>query len=250
MTAQIGLQLYSVREPIARYGFETIVRKIAEMEYAGVEPAGFPGATAEAAGALFRELGLIVPSAHIAMPLGDEKQTVLDTMTAIGGEQITSPGIGQEPYKSIDGIIKAAARFNEANTVAQEHGFAFAVHNHWMEFQEVEGRNAHDVLLEHLDKSVLFQPDTYWIQTAGLDPAAILKNLGKRAPTIHVKDGPCTRKDPMVPLGAGSIDIPSLVEAGRNSTEWIIVELDRVGPEVDMIEAVERSASYLIQLLE
>jgi sugar phosphate isomerase/epimerase len=127
--------------------------------------------------------------------------------------------------------------------VAQENGYTFAIHNHWMEFQEVEGRNAHDVLLEHLDASVLFQLDTYWIQVAGVDPVPVIKNLGKRAPTLHIKDGPVNREEPMQALGEGKMDIPALVAAGGDLTEWIIVELDRCG--TDMAEAVAKSITYL-----
>jgi len=246
MSAPLALQLYSLREAIAAQGFETMVKQVAEMGYTGVETAGFPGTTAEAAGKLFKELGLAVPSAHIPMPLGDQKNMVLETMEAIGAKQITSASIGREPYQSIDGIKKAAERFNEANAVAQAHGYTFAIHNHSVEFQEVEGRNAHEVLLEYVDDSVLFQLDTYWIQVAGIEAVAMIKKFAGRAPTLHIKDGPCTHEDPMVALGQGSMDIPALVTAGGSHTEWVIVELDRVAPEVNMVEAVKQSADYML----
>ena len=56
MKPSIALQLYSVRES-AKNDFDGTVRRVAEMGYAGVEPAGFPGTTPEAAGKLFKELG-------------------------------------------------------------------------------------------------------------------------------------------------------------------------------------------------
>ena len=244
MPAPIALQLYSLREAIAAEGFVAVVEEVAKMGFAGVETAGFPGTTAKEAAKLFADLGLAVPSAHIAMPLGDSKSEVLDTMAVLGAKQITSPSIGQEPYQSIDGIKKACERFNQANAVARESGYTFAIHNHWMEFQDVEGRNAFDVLLENLDQTVLFQLDTYWIQTAGKDPVQIIKKLGQRAPTLHIKDGPCTREEPMLAFGEGKMDIPALVDAGGQATEWLIVELDRCA--TDMAEAVEKSYTYMI----
>ena len=240
----IALQLYSVREAMAKDGFAETVKKIAAMGYAGVETAGFPGTTPKEASKLFKDLGLVAPSAHIGLPIGEDKNRILETMAALGARQIVSPGIGHEPYQSIEGIRKACERFNEANAVAQENGYTFAIHNHWMEFQEVEGRNAHEVLLEHLAPSVLFQLDVYWIQTAGLDSAAIVKKLGQRAPTLHLKDGPCTREAPMVALGEGRMDLSGIVEAGRGTTEWLIVELDRCA--TDMLEAVQKSCHYLV----
>ena len=67
MPAPIALQLYTVREAI-QGDYEGVVRRVAEMGYLGVEPAGFPGTTPEDAGKLFRELGLAVPSAHAPLP--------------------------------------------------------------------------------------------------------------------------------------------------------------------------------------
>ena len=45
MTRPIALQLYTVRDALAQ-DFEGTVRRVAEIGYAGVEPAGFPGTTA------------------------------------------------------------------------------------------------------------------------------------------------------------------------------------------------------------
>ena len=73
--------------------------------------------------------------------------------------------------------------------------------------------------------------------------AAVLKELGARAPLVHVKDGPCVRDQPMQALGEGITDFKALVEAGAAHTEWWIVELDRCA--TDMMEAVEQSYKYL-----
>jgi len=73
MAAPVALQLYSVREVIAACGFDEVVRQVAGMGYAGVEPAGFPGTTPAQAKKLFDDLGLAVTSAHLPLPLGDQK---------------------------------------------------------------------------------------------------------------------------------------------------------------------------------
>ena len=55
MTAPLAVQLYSVREALAR-DFDGVVRQIADMGYAGVETAGFPGTTPQAAARLFQDV--------------------------------------------------------------------------------------------------------------------------------------------------------------------------------------------------
>ena len=80
MAAPIGIQLYTVREALNE-DFVGTVTKIAEMGYVGVETAGFPGTTAAEAKKLFDDLGLVVLGAHIGLPLGENKNQILDDNT-------------------------------------------------------------------------------------------------------------------------------------------------------------------------
>lgn len=242
MPAPVALQLYSVRE-FMKEDFEGTVRKVAEMGYVGVEPAGFPGTTPEAAGELFRELGLAVSSAHTGLPVGENKHEVLDAMQAIGCTHIVS-GKGPGDFETLDKIKATCDLFNEASRVAQEHGMTFGIHNHWWEYLKVEGRYVYKVMLDLLDPEITFQIDTYWVNTAGVDPAKVVAEMGERAPLLHIKDGPCVKKEPMTAVGDGVMDFHAIVEAGKPHTQWLIVELDRCA--TDMLEAVDRSLAYLV----
>jgi sugar phosphate isomerase/epimerase len=242
MVKPIALQLYSVRDAAAQ-DFEGTVRKVAAMGYAGVEPAGFPGTTAQAASALFKSLGLDVPSAHVPLPLGDRKNEVLDTIATLGAKYVVCPYIPPEEYSSLDNIRSVIERLNAADEVVRSAGYTFCYHNHWWEYQPVEGRLPYQVMLEGLHPSVRFELDTYWIQTAGLDPAAVEKEVGDRLPLIHIKDGPTDKDRAMTPLGTGKIDIPAVVAAGE-AAEWLIVELDRC--DTDMMQAVGQSLQYML----
>ena len=242
MTAPLAIQLYSVRDTLA-LDFAGVVRKIAAIGYAGVEPAGFPGTTPQEAGKLFRDLGLAVPSAHTALPLGEHRNEVLDAMAAIGCPRIIS-GKGPDDFTTLDQIRQTCDLFNQASQVAAESGFQFGIHNHWWEFQQVEGRLVLDVMLDHLEPGVFFEIDTYWVQVASHDPAAVVDQLGKRTPLLHIKDGPAVRGEPMVAVGDGVMDVRSIVQAGAESTAWLIVELDACA--TDMMEAVAKSYAYLV----
>jgi sugar phosphate isomerase/epimerase len=78
MPAPIALQLYTLREA-AGADYEGTIRKVADIGFVGVEPAGFPGTTVEAGKKLFDELGLEVCSAHLPLPIGDKKNESLET---------------------------------------------------------------------------------------------------------------------------------------------------------------------------
>ena len=243
MAPPIALQLYTVRDLLAQ-DFEGIIRKVADMGYVGVETANLFGDSPASAARLFRELGLTVSGAHSAVPLGDQKQEVIDTLGALNCERLIVAWQPPEKYKSLDGIKSICDTLNEGAVVARANGLQLGYHNHWFEYEPVENRIPVDVMLEHLDPDVFFEVDVYWVQTAGQDPTQVVRRLGSRAPLLHTKDGPCQIEAPMTALGEGVVDIPDVVAAGAGSTEWLVVELDRCA--TDMMEAVRKSYQYLI----
>lgn len=243
MTLPIALQTYTVREQLSR-DFEGTIRRVAAMGYRALETTfEIPGTTWNKAASLFRELDLRVPAAHTPLPLGKNQEPVLDYARQMGLSYLVA-GHGPNDFKRIDQIRHICDQYNEAAAVAAQHGLALAYHNHWWEFQTVEGRLAFDVMLEHLDPTVGFEIDTYWVQTAGHDPAAVVQRLGERAPLLHIKDGPATVEDSMVAVGQGVLDFHAIV-AAAGGAQWLIVELDRCA--TDMLIAVEQSHRYLVQ---
>jgi sugar phosphate isomerase/epimerase len=243
MLTPIGLQLYTLRQELAR-NFKGTVTRVAEVGYKGVETFRGMGVTPAEAGTLFRSLGLKVPSAHIGLPLGEQKAEILEAMAALDCRHIVSPWIDPGRYASQASIRELASEFNAAFQVAADNGMRLSIHNHQFEFYLVDGRPAYQILMEHLDPGVLFQVDTYWVKVAGLDPIHVVAELGARAPSLHIKDGPATTDGDHTALGKGVLDIGRIVEAGRPHTEWLIVELDSCG--TGMMEAVAESYQYMV----
>jgi len=244
MPAPIALQLYTLREQAAK-DYAGTVRKVAEMGYIGVEPAGYPGTTVEAAARLFKDLGLKVGSAHLGLPVGQDKQSNIDQAGTLGVDYIVT-GKGPKDFETLDLVKATCEQFNEAAANARAAGFRFGIHNHWWEFSPLAqtGQPVYQHMLEYLSRDVCFQVDTYWVQTGGCNPAAVVAELGTRCPLLHIKDGPCDREKAMQPCGEGKVDFPAIVEAAKGTTEWMIVELDRC--DTEMVEAVEKSYRYLV----
>jgi sugar phosphate isomerase/epimerase len=245
MADRIALQLYSVRD-LAGQDYDWTIRQVAEAGYRAVEPAGFPGTTAQKAADLYKELGLTVVAAHSALPLGDQKNEVLETMATIGSPRLISPYANPNDLQTIDGVKKLCDSLNEANEVARANGMSFGFHNHWAEYGKAEGRYVYQLMQEFLDPTVFFELDTYWIQVAGVDPAEVIREMGDRAPLIHVKDGPGNREQSMCAVGEGVMDWPKVLGAAGDRAEWWIVEMDRC--DTDVMEAVRKSYNYLKNL--
>ncbi len=244
MTPQIGLQLYTLREQLA-WDFPGTLRRVAELGYTGVETAFFSDdIPAAAAGRQIRALGLEVFAAHCALPLGAGREAVLRDADALGCRRIVWHGWPRDPrYDTLDGIRRLADEFNAANAAAVAHGVTFGIHNHWWECEQVEGHYPYRVLLAELDPGVFFELDAYWARVAGLDPAAVVAELGARLPLLHLKDGPAVRGEPMTALGTGALEIPAILGAAGEGLEWAVVELDTCA--TDVFEAIDRSHRYL-----
>lgn len=251
--AKIGLQLYTLRNEIEK-DIRGTLQKVAVMGYQGVETAFWPkDISVSQAAAYLKEAGLPVFSAHIELPIGDNRTKMLETAAAFNCKKVVWHGWPEDKrYSTLEGTKELAAIYNEANQFAKANGLQFGIHNHWWEYRnKVDGRFVYEVLLEQLDKDIFFEIDTYWVKVAGHNPADIVKKIGSRAPLLHIKDGPAKwndslpedNPDPMVAVGKGSQDFPAIVRAANDNTEWMIVEMDKTA--TDVFAALRESYDYL-----
>ncbi|HVO43884.1 MAG TPA: sugar phosphate isomerase/epimerase [Aggregatilineales bacterium] len=244
MTAPIGIQLYSVRDAL-KEDFEGTLRRLADMGYIGVETANNYGESPESMARLLKSLGMRVCGMHCPLPVGDNKNKVLEIAAALGNKDVICAWMPPERFATRDGIKTLCDELNAANENARAQGLRFSYHNHDFEFTPMaDGALPHEVMRQYLAPTVSFEVDTYWVQAAGGDPAAVVRQLGARAPLLHIKDGPAKRGVPMTALGEGVINITQVINAGGAFTEWEIVELDQCA--TDIFEAIRTSYKYLI----
>lgn len=246
MPAPISIQLATLRPEIAA-DYAGTVRRLAEIGYVAVEPLGFPGITVDDACRLYAELGLEVGTAHLPLPLGEQREEVLETADKLDCKWIVYAGFGPDNYRTSDDTKASCEQFNQAAANAAVSGHCFAIHNHWAEFEVADDgeRRVYQYMLDYLEPNVFFQVDVYWARCGGANPVAAIRELGARAPLIHTKDGPCTREGPMTAVGGGGLlDFFSIVEAAGDHAEWLVVELDRCA--TDMMGAVADSYSFLV----
>lgn len=249
MSNQIALQLYTLRQQM-KEDFLGTMRRIAETGYSAVETAGLPeNMPLSAVAKVFQDLEFQVCSAHLPLPLGDNKSLVIDQAGVLGCQRIVNASLGKADYSGKNKILETCDRLNAANLAAQENGLSFGVHNHWWEFQSVEGIYPFEAWFEYLEEGIFFELDIYWIQSAGLDPAKIVSDFAARAPLLHLKDGPAGADTDaaMTALGKGEVNIPAILDASDGRAECLIVELDRF--DGDMMMAVDHSFHYLNELV-
>lgn len=237
----ISVQLYSVREAAAQ-DFPGVLRQIADIGYKGVEFAGLHGMAPAEVRKVVDDLGLEVSSVHMPLPTKETAAQIIDECKALGAPRLaTGPG---GPLDTMDNVLAAADRLNAAVEALEGSGIAFGLHNHWAEFEPVDGVLPEDVLLAKVP-GMFAQLDVYWIAVGGPDPVETVARLKDRTPLLHVKDGMIEPKQPHTAVGKGVLDIPAIVKAADPDVlEWLIVELDSCA--TDMMQAVADSYRYLV----
>ena len=246
---KIGFQLYSIRKQIEK-DFELTIQRIAAMGYKGVETYALPpNITLKNAAEVFKKNRLEVFSMHTELPVGDQRAHILELADAYGSQRVVYAGWPQgEKYKDKEAIEKTAATYNEVAAFLKTKGLKFGLHNHWWEFELVDNIYPFYYLLEHLDKSIFFELDTYWIKVGGLTPSKVVRDFGSRAPLLHIKDGPAVKGEKgyeQIPVGKGSMDFIAISEAGKKSTQWMVVEFDEYAG--DIFEGLQSSYTWLTE---
>ena len=241
MPVPLSLQLYTLREEL-RHDLTGVLRRVADLGFIAVEPAGYHDRSPAEFGRIIRDVGLQISSAFGGFPLGAASEAVLDEHEALGNRMIVS-GFGREQMASEDGVKRAAEQLAEGASNAAKRGMRIALHNHEFEFtNRYHGRSAYAWMLEMAGPAVFAELDIYWARAAGEDPAAIVAEQPARFPLLHVKDGPCVMGQPMTALGEGVVDVPAVLRAAT-SAEWHVVELDQCA--TDMFAAVRAGYDFL-----
>ncbi len=241
-TFPVALQLYSVREAAAQ-DFAGVLKKVAAMGYAGVEPAGLHGMPPAELRQRLDDLGLTVCSMHGGLPTEENIDEIVETAKTLGYSRHVS-GFGRDAFATRDTLLEAAEKAQAAAELLKPAGLTMNIHNHWWEFENrFDGAYGHQIFMDAAP-DVYAEIDTYWVKVGGGDPAAVVTSYGERAPLLHIKDGPGNREAAMTAVGAGAMDWDNVLASASDATEWLIVELDRC--DTDMMQAVTDSFRYLV----
>jgi inosose dehydratase len=139
------------------------------------------------------------------------------THLVVGGGAQTLKRPGDREYKGL------GAALEEVCAIAERNGLTASFHPHLTTIVET----AADVARVLDASSIHLCPDTGHVLLAGDDPATLIKTHAERIEYIHLKDVDLQTRN-FVPLGTGSLDLPSVMRAidEINFDGWVTVELD------------------------
>jgi sugar phosphate isomerase/epimerase len=264
----LGLQLYSVRDQIAK-DYEGTLQQVAAAGYKEVEAAGYFGRTAGQVKQAMDKAGLRCVSTHYPLTeIQPQLDQVLEFSKDLGVEFIicSSPSVRPADGRKSDSFRKIAEninledwkwnaeQFNHIGEKVKAAGMQFGYHNHTMEFREEKGVVPLDELLRLTDpNNVILEMDCGWVAVAGRDPAEYLKRYPTRIALLHVKDfklnGPATvlNPPPSTELGRGTIDYHKIFEAAKDAhIKYYFVEQEQF--DMPAFEALKIDADYMHNL--
>lgn len=197
---KVALQMFSVRSTLTANPSDTM-RKVAALGYHNWETYPFDPASPynyglalplNEAKALLKELDVTIIGNHLLqndllLENRDELKRNLDYQAEIG---CLCPGLAAIFVPDLDGVLRCCDEMNAAAELCRERGMRFHFHNHWHEFQLMEGEKYMlDIIMENTDpKLVDLEIDTYWVTRAGLDPVDIMHRYSDRLTMLHQKD--------------------------------------------------------------
>lgn len=249
---KFGLQLYTLRDDLAKGDAKEILRLVAAAGYKQIEsyegPRGiFWGMSHLEFKSVMDNLGMKIVSSHC--DINKNLQEKAEQAAAIGMKYLVCPWIDQQ--KSVDDYKKIADTFNNCGAICKKAGIRFGYHNHDHDFKIVEGQVVEDIYLKNTDPSLVdFEMDMYWVVTSKNDPIEWLKKYSNRFRLCHIKDRTkgATERDASCILGDGSIDYPKILKVAKeNGMKFYIVEQERYD-NTTPLKAMAADADYLKKL--
>ena len=242
-----GLQLYNFRNELAA-DFKGALREIAKIGFDGVEFAvRYGDMEPEEIAAFLKELKLECAGTMFkAEDILDSKSKVYDYARALNSPAVTY-SIMQGFIDEYDAIQKKLA---DSGKAAWQNGFVFAYHNHWREFEAIDGIPAMERFLANTDPvNVFMELDVCWITRAGIDPAGFIRKYGDRIRQVHMKDIVVPEDpDTTTELGKGIVDLENAAKAAREIRDcrWLIYEQDYTE---DPFKSAAESLAFLRKVL-
>ena len=227
---QYGIQLFSLRQYLKdEDGYREVFERVKDMGAQVVQLSGGKPIEAKKIAAISKEYCLPICITH------DKFDRIVGDLDGLIEEHKTygcdRMGIGMMPKQFRTGELKDLEKFitilNDTADKLEKVGMTIAYHNHWFEFDKIDGKSMYDRMIEGTEK-VEFIPDTFWIRFAGNSVEDYLKKLSGRVNTLHLKDYKKTLGIPVFrAVGKGVLDFKSILKtANECGVENAVVELD------------------------
>lgn len=203
---KIGVQLYSVREYIAKNGIVAALKELAAIGYKGVEfVVTCYGKKPEELRRIMADLGMEACGFLERRSAFEEAnaQKTCDMALALGTDFVCASGGGNmppgctwgnqhaPPSAEVDRFMDETCEFyNRAAERFGKLGCKVGVHNHQWEFnvKRRDGTMWWDWFFRHTTDKVLMEQDVGWTMSKGIDPCGVYRKYAGRSYSLHARE--------------------------------------------------------------
>ncbi|WP_415380743.1 sugar phosphate isomerase/epimerase family protein [Halosimplex sp. TS25] len=219
---RIGIQPYTISaidEPLPLK-----LDRIARAGYEGVELG--PDANTDAVRDALDANDLAVSSVGSGLDaLDDDLDAHVAACEAFDTDDVVVMWIDPEHFATREAVESTAERLDAAADRLSDRGLRLHYHNHAHEFTDLGETTGYEALVDATDR-VRFEVDVGWAGVGGVDPAALLDDIGDRVSLVHLKDMDFDAGE-FVTVGEGDLDLAEAVAAARRiGAEWGLFEND------------------------
>ena len=262
---EMGLQLYTVRDPMARDPLATL-KQIAALGYRNLETFGFDaervgyyGMGAADFKRTLDDLNLRTTSGHydlfkyLETPLPELRDYVsrcIEGAVVLQQKYITWPWL-PPAQRTIRHYELLAERLNRVGEQVERAGLKTAYHNHDFDFLPQDGKVGYDIVMQRTDPALVkLQLDLYWVaHSSPRSPHELFALQPGRFVMWHIKDLDRKTRD-YTELGNGTIDYTKIMpDAKLAGLEEYFVEQGG-NFAIDAMHSIATCAAYVRSNLE
>lgn len=232
---QIGAQLYTAHNHTKTLeDFSATLKKVADIGYRSVQVSGTCAYEPEWLRDELAKNNLVCAMTHIAPKrIIEETEDVVKQHAVFGCKHIGIGGMPVDMRGTLEGYNEFKKVYLPAAEKMRDLGAKLLYHNHWFEFDKLDGKDVIERILEDFpEDSIDFTLDLGWAAFANKDVLALIDMLKGRLSRIHLKDFADKPAD-------GSIDTPAYLRPifeGKLPYEDYINALSKVGCEYMLVE--------------
>jgi len=223
----VGLQLYSVREQLAK-DYAGTLKQVGAIGYREVEAAGFFNHSAVEVKQAMADAQLKCVGGHYAYKaLAPDVDKIIEFHKELDCHYVICASPAHHDAAAtgeftVDDLRWTMEQLNAIGEKVKKAGLQLGYHNHTHEFVKENGVVAYDAMVATADpKLITFEMDCGWVKVGGGDPVQLLKKYATRISLLHVKDfKPKVNPDdkgvpPAAELGRGTMDYAPIFAAAK-----------------------------------
>lgn len=253
--SRIGLQMYTMRNVLETpEEYRATCKRIAEIGYEVIQVKPPQFFSDEEFKAMIDECGLwadsvFAPTGHVCEQIDRAKKQA----ELFGCDVLRTNSIPSELRSNADGYRRYAEILNQEGEACKKAGLRYIYHFHAFEWVTFGKERGIDILLNETDPTcVYFQPDVFWLTSAGTEPSNSLRMFEGRAFSMHVKDYAIQQLEGAIEsvpfhfasVGEGNLNWPGILKtANEIGIQRFVVEQDAC--KGDVFEAIQTSYQAL-----